>query len=308
MGLKDLVKRGGKWHPPRLILYGEAKVGKTSTLAQAPNPLFIGTDDGRRRLEVDGLDIPPDWETFVSQLETISEEAPLLGYKSVVTDTLNGVVDLCARYICRENFGGKWSDQRTGFMAWGGSGGWGAVSEEVRRVLPLYDALIDSGVWVLMVAHSTAARVRNPLEGDYDRYQPAVDRRVWARFREWADVILRVDFRKALIEEGGRKRAVSDSTRILRASPTVAEDVGTRVGYDLPAELPFSWDSIESNLGRADEILEGIRAGWSSLSKDQQQQAEAFLGTSLEELEEAPAHKARTLLNRMRLTEEVANE
>lgn len=308
MDLVNMISSGGEWHPPRLVLYGEAKVGKTSTCAEAPRPLFIGTDDGRRRLQVDGLPIPSTWDEFVSQLEAVAENAGSLGYKSVVTDTLNGVVELCAKHICRTQFGGEWANQKTGFMAWGGNSGWSAVSEEMRRILPLYDSLTDSGIWVLLLAHSSTAKFRNPLEGDFDRYQPAVHPKVWARFREWADVILRVDFDRKIIEEGGRKRAISDSSRILRSSPTAAEDVGTRVGFDLPDKLPFSWASIEDNLGQADDVLTEIRNRWGNLSKEQQQAGENYLGVSIDQIEKAPTHKARTLVNRLITLEEDSNE
>jgi len=300
MSLKDIIASGGGWAPPRLVLYGDEKVGKTSTVAQAPNPLYLGTDDGRRRLGVDGLPIPSTWDEFVGQLEQAVEEAPGLGYGSLVTDTLNGIVELCAEHVCQTQFGGKWNDTRHGFLAWGGNQGWGAVSEEIRRILPLYDQAIDASLWVVLIAHSSTQKVRNPIDGDYDRFAPAMDRRVWARVAQWADVIVRVDYDTTFLEEAGRRRAVTDGTRVLRCGATIADSVGCRVGYELPETIPFAWESIEEHLGkRTGEITERLRELWPLMTKDETKKAVAFLGVDLEELDKAPLHKCKSLINRL---------
>lgn len=301
--LKEQIVQGGAWVPPRLVIYGDEKVGKTSTAAQAPKPLYIGTDDGRRRLPVDGLPIPSTWEEFVSQLENVVAEAPGLGYGSVVTDTLNGAVELCAQHVCETQFGGRWNDTKNGFLSWGGAQGWAAVSEEVRRILPLYDSLIDAGLWVVLLAHSMTAKVRNPLEGDYDRYQPAMDRRVWARVAGWADVILRVDYEKKILEDPsspGRKRAITDGTRILRCAASAAEAAGCRVGYELPEIIPFAWESIEGHLGKPDgRTAAALRELWPLMTSAEVKKAESFLGVSFDQLEKAPLHKAKAMIGRL---------
>ena len=294
------IVKGGAWTPPRLVIYGDEKSGKTSTAAQAPNPLYIGTDDGRRRLEVDGLEIPETWGQFVQQLEQVAEDAPGLGYGSVVTDTLNGVIELCAQHVCATQFGGKWNDPKHGFLAWGGKQGWGAVSEEVRRILPLYDRLIDAGLWVILLAHSQTEKVSNPTDGDYDRFAPAMHKSVWARVGQWADVLLRVDYDVTYSEDGGKRRVVSDGTRVLRCAATAGEVAGCRVGYELPARLPFAWGEIEDHLGKPDSNLIGnLAEAWGLLTDDEQGKAETYLGVPVEHLDEAPPYKIKALLARI---------
>lgn len=300
MKLKEAIETGGAWVPPRLVIYGDEKSGKTSTCAQAPKPLYIGTDDGRRRLSVDGLALASNWATFVEQLESVADQAPDLGYGSVVTDTLNGVIDLCARHVCETQFGGRRSDAKNGFMAWGGAQGWAATAEEFRRTFPLYNRLVDAGLWVILIAHSATAHIKNPLTGDYDRWQPAIDRRVWEPIARWTDVILRVDYQITMLEEGGKRRAVGDGSRILRCSASAAESAGCRVGYELPETLPWSWDAIESHLGHNDgSTAKALRELWSSMSKDEARKAEGYLGVTFAELEKAPLHKAKALLNKL---------
>ena len=304
MSLEKLIEKGGDWVPPRLVIFGDEKSGKTSTAAQSPKPLYIGTDDGRRRLAVDGLPIPSTWDEFVTQLEQVVEDAPKLGYGSVVTDTLNGVVDLCAEHVCQTQFGGSWNDPKNGFLAWGGHRGWSAVSEEIRRLMPLYDALVDDGLWVILLAHSQTEKVKNPLAEDYDRFAPAIDKKVWSRFGRWADAILRVDYQVSYLEKDGRTKAVSDGTRVLRCAATAAEVAGCRVGYELPAEIPFAWSSIEEHLGQQDTTtLDTLTGLYDQVDTDVQNKVLDYLGIkSIDDLVLAPLHKAKAAINKLTAT------
>jgi DNA repair protein RadD len=45
------LRRGGDTRPPRLLIYGVAGVGKTKLAADAPNPIFLQTEDGLGRID-----------------------------------------------------------------------------------------------------------------------------------------------------------------------------------------------------------------------------------------------------------------
>lgn len=293
-----VIIRGGPTAQPRVVIYGEEKTGKTSTAAQAKNPLFIGTDDGRRRLNVDGLALPTTWGEAIAQLRWAAEEAPKAGYKTLVLDTLNGLVDLCAEHVCQTHFGGDWHDQRKGFFAWGGNQGWAAVSEEMKEVLTLLDRANDAGMWIVILAHTVTGKVHSPTEGDYDRWQPAVDKRVWARIGQWADVIARVDQTKTIKEENGRKVARGDGSTVLRCSANPSEVAGCRVGFELPDVIPFTWADIEDRLGGGGGTAAELTALWDSMEESEQKKATAFLGTP--DLNKAPIHKMKQLINRLK--------
>lgn len=296
MALKDLIEAGGAWHPARVVLYGDPKTGKTSTASKAPTPLFLGTDDGRRRLRVDGLPIASEWEQFKAQLTAVAEESSKT-HRTIVIDTLNGITQLCAEWVCKAQFGGRWNDPAKGFLAWGGNQGWASVSEEMKPILVLLDRCIANKQWVILIAHSKVESVKNPIEGDYQRFAPDLDRRVWARFSQWADVILRVGYRIA-VKDG---KAVSEGERVLHASATAAEEAGCRVGYELPPTLPFSWEAIEAHLGQTDESATAeLQRLMAALDGDALAKAEKYLGATIANLTTAPAHKVRTLTSRLK--------
>lgn len=305
MSLKDLIQRGGDWKPSRVCWYAWEKFGKTRLACAAPKPLFIGNDDGRERLPVDGLPQAENWRDFVAQLETVAAEAKAGGYKTVVTDTINGIVDLCAEHICETQFGGKWNDPKHGFLSWGGSQGWSAVSEEIKRLLPLYDKLIEDGIWVILIAHSDVQNVKDPLAGTYHRFAPAMDRRVWARFFGWLDVILRGDYDISFREESGQRLAVGGDKKIWRCGGSVAESSGCNVGYSLPSVIPYDdpqscWQILYDHLGEnASSVYDELRKLWGTMDKAKTAKAIEFLKCDIDNIEDAPIDKVRALLNRL---------
>jgi len=292
------TKKGGDWVPPKLVIYGEEKSGKTTTATQAPRPLYIGTDNGCRRLDVDYLDPPETWLEFVEQLQFVAEYAKADGFETIVTDTLNGVVDLCAQWVCQTMYGGKWDDPKYGFLAWGAKG-WNGVDEQMRKVLPLYDKLIDSGVWVVMLMHQRIERITLPEGGEYTRWMPAVHKTVWPRIGQWVDATLRIDYDKSTAEVDGHKRVITDGTRLLRCGDTLADVAGTRAGYELPAEMPLSWASIEAHIGNVNFVDE-LAALIADLDATEGVAALEWLGVDLEHLGDAPTHKVVDLIGRLR--------
>ncbi|MCA4918989.1 MAG: AAA family ATPase [Roseomonas sp.] len=45
------LRRGGDTRPPRFLICGVAGVGKTKLAADAPNPIFLQTEDGLGRID-----------------------------------------------------------------------------------------------------------------------------------------------------------------------------------------------------------------------------------------------------------------
>jgi hypothetical protein len=146
---------------------------------------------------------------------------------------------------------------------------------------------------VLLLAHTGVANVKNPIEGDFQKYQADMDKRVWAVVSGWADVILRADFDFVVSREGKRPgRAIGDSTRILRTTGSAAEDAGCRVGYELPTEpIPMSWAELERHLGSDPKTLAEVQRLWEVLSPSESAKAMAWLG--VQKLTDANLSKLR---------------
>ena len=297
------VFRGGEKKPPRIVIYGPPKVGKTTFGSAAPAPIFVTTEDGVSNVPVDQYPKAESWDDVVNNLTEIAKGPH--SFRSVVVDTLNGAAELCARKLCATLYGGRWEAQKgaEGFLSYGK--GWAAVSEEMRQVLPLLDACRDRGMTVLLLAHTGLLNVKNPIYGEFQKFAPELDKRVWARFSAWADIIGRADYDYVVVgarpEEGKRGRAAGSNTRVLIFGGSAAEDAGCRVGYELPEQIGFMWEEFASLLGGKGTMVDSVRSGWSVLTPEEAGKTLAFLGvTSLEAIDSAAPQKLAQIANRLK--------
>jgi hypothetical protein len=286
----------GERKPPRFVIYGAPKVGKSTLAADMPEPLFIPTEDGIDGLSVARTPRPSTWSELLSTVKDVVSEKHT--FQSLVLDTVTGAADLCAQHVCKEIFGGQWGDK--GFGSYGK--GWAATSEEFRALLALLDQVRAKGMIIMLLAHTGVLSVKNPDGSDYTKWSIEADRKIVARITAWADIIGRADFQHSITKERGESRGkvVSTDTRIISFSGSMAADGGARVGYELPPELPLSWSAIAEHLGRKSDVADEVRKLWHLLPADRSAKVLSYLGIkSLADIEQAPAQKAATTLNQL---------
>jgi hypothetical protein len=294
--------------PARITLYGPPKIGKSTFASEAPNPIFVQTQDaGIDNISVDKFAIARSWEDILANIEEVLNGKH--EYKTLVLDTLNGTATLASQFVCNTVFGGDWGPK--GYAAYGQ--GITRTVIEIGKLVNLLDLCHDKGMGVIILAHTGLHAVKNPVEGDFQKYAPDVDRKIWGRLFGWPDVIMRADFLYTVIKSDNPKakgRAIGTSTRVLHCSGTAAEDAGTRAGFELPETLPLSWQAFSDALGNDTATLTEVLELWPLLTPDQQQKSMAWLG--VKKLEDAYVSKLRELLNRLRQikadTQPVENE
>jgi hypothetical protein len=281
-----------------MVVYGEPKLGKTTFGSETPAPIFVTTEDGANGLDIEQFPKADEWGALLANIRQVAEGDHK--YKTLVVDTLNGAADLGAQHICKTAFNNDWGEK--GFASFGK--GWDTTSEEMRKLLPLLDACRDRGMMVLLLAHTGVNTVRNPIDGDYSKFQPALNRKIWGRFSAWADIILRADFEYtvAITDKKAHKgRVIGTTTRILKCSGSAAEDAGCRAGFELPDVLPFSWQAVADALGKDNETLGEVKKRWGLLPAERQAKALAHYG--VRKLEDLAVGRLRQLLNHLKTIE-----
>lgn len=236
------IKRSTGIKAPRVMIYGPHGLGKTTFGAGAPNPIFIMTEDGLGRLEVDHFPLATSYQDVIDAIGTLYNEDHNFG--TVVIDSLDWLDNLIWQDIHA-----KHDDKALAY-------GKGAViaADYWRTILDGLSALRDDkGMAVVLIAHCEIKRFDSPEVDPYDRYQPKLQARSSALVQEWVDGVffcnLRVLTKEA--EVGFNKevrRGITTGERLMYTTEKPAYMAKNR--YSLPDSMPLSWDAFATAIAQ----------------------------------------------------------
>lgn len=232
------VKSGRLQKPPRIVLYGVEKIGKSTTAAGAPSPIFIGAEDGTSELDVARFPEPRSWPDILQAIHVLETDSH--DYKTLVLDTLDWAEPVLWRFICER-------DHKRSIEDYGYGKGYVAAIDEWRVLLHRLDALRDKkGMAVVLLGHAVIRSFKNPTGDDFDRYQMKMHEKSTGLVKEWADAVLFAAFETFTkkVDERGKAKGISTGARVVHTTRTAAFDAGNR--YSMPEELPLSWSEIDA--------------------------------------------------------------
>lgn len=225
----------------KTLLYGPEGVGKSTFLAQFPNPLFIDTEGSTKHLDVKRFDpCPTSWAMLKEQVKFVIANKPC---STLCIDTVDWAERLCVDHICSQ--AGKKSIEDFGY-----GNGFTMVNEEFGRFLNLLNDVIEAGINVAISAHSQLIKFEQPDEaGAYDRYElklgfKKTEKRTAALLKEWADTMLFANYKTIVIatDDKGTKHKAYGSERVMYSTRHACWDAKNRWG--LPAECKFDYSEI----------------------------------------------------------------
>jgi hypothetical protein len=228
------ITRGVRQTAKRVNAYGVEGIGKSTLASQFPNAVVLDTEDGTNHLDVARVSVS-SWMDLEGALHELIRDNQ--GFKTVVIDSIDWAERLLIDHLLKK--ANKRSIEDFGFGK-----GYTMVAESVGRLLAVCDSLIDQGVNVVMVGHSTVKRVSPPdMDEGYDRYELKLTKQSGPLVKEWADCILFANYRTKLVAgEDGRTRAKGGRERVLHAERTAAFDAKNR--YGLAPELPMTIEAL----------------------------------------------------------------
>lgn len=200
-----------------ILIYGRAKVGKSTLAAKFPSPVFLATEAGLNHLEVFKVNCN-SWEKF---LEACAE----LGtgdhkFKTIVIDTIDNLVIYCSEWVCKEH--GIHHPSELGHGR-----GWHLITSELNRVLLKLSSLPYG---LVMISHSIQEEIETKIR-KYNRWTIAVSGKNKNIFLNMSDMILFID---SEVSKDG------EETRLIRTKPSMNFDAGDRSGL-LPDVLPLDY-------------------------------------------------------------------
>ena len=230
LSLQNLVRKSSD-KPPRIVIYGRGKMGKTTLASEFPNPIFIQTEEGEGSIEI---------TTFANEpLKKYSEieeaiEALLMqdhDFKTVVIDSLTQLEPIIWAEVCRKH---NWQTIESA----GYGKGYIEADATWRHFLDGLEELRRKGMTVVMIAHEQVEQFSDPERDDYSRYKIRLHKRAEAMVRERADVVGFLNMVIILDKgENGKEtpKAKGSGQRTLHLAPKPTFEAGNR--YDMPAQI-----------------------------------------------------------------------
>lgn len=230
------IKKSTGIKAPRVMIYGPHGLGKTTFGAGAPNPIFICTEDGLGRLEIDHFPLATSYQDVIDAITSLYDEEH--NFNTVVVDSLDWLDNLI------------WQDINARHDAKDLAYGKGAViaADYWRGILEGLAALRDDkGMAVVLIAHCEIKRFDSPEVEPYERYQPKLQARSSALVQEWCDAVLFCNYKTIVKHEevgfnNKVSRGVTTGERLCYTTEKPAYLAKNR--YGLPDSIPLIWDSF----------------------------------------------------------------
>jgi hypothetical protein len=242
------ITRGKIVRPPRIILLGVEKIGKSSFAAGSNSPIFIPIkgEEGIDDFEVDKFPVCHSLDDIDSALDALLEGGH--NYKTVVMDSASTAEPVIWQAVCDEN------NVASIELAGGGYGkGYGFALDKWRSVTEKLDQLRDEQKMAsIIIGHVKVKTFNDPERPSYDQYQFDINEKVAHMLFRWADFIGFANKNIGITEEKGGfnkkviKGADLDSdTNYLFTKKTPAHPGGGRGIYGkLPSEIPLYWEAF----------------------------------------------------------------
>jgi len=232
----------------KVVVYGTEGIGKTTFASKFPRPIFIDTEGGTVRYDVERFEQPESWKDIIDMVNyIITEDTP---YKTLVIDTADKAEALCIKHICKQN-------DKNSIEAWGYGKGYTVLGEEFQNLLPLLDKVVEKGINVVITAHACTRKIEQPDEmGAYDHWELKLGKKTAPLLKEWADLLIFANYKTNVITtETGTKKATG-GRRMMYTTHSPVWDAKNRFG--LSDELPFEFESIAQIVPGADGYIEHI--------------------------------------------------
>ena len=232
---------------PIVVMHGAPGIGKTTTAAKFPNPVFIQTEDGcPGGLTISSFGLSESFASVIEALTWLGKEAH--DYQTLVIDSLDALESLVQAALCADR--GYASIESPGF-------GKGYVELDkywldflrgcnwLRR---------NRNMVIVMIAHSEIIMINDPRTAAYSSYALRLHKRARGLVEDSADLIgfLATDV-VIKNEQGGfgktRARADGGSARWLHCEPRRAFTAKNRFGMPERILVPLSFD-YQSTLGK----------------------------------------------------------
>lgn len=247
----DSIKKGAVNLPPRIILLGVPKVGKSTFASQAPDAIVIPVkgEEGMDDLDVSKFPTVNTFDELMQALGTLCTQEH--SFKNLVIDSTSALEKLIWAKVCEVK---GWSSiEDPGFGK-----GYAEVDVYWQKLTDTLDWLrSNKGMASIMIGHVLVKPFKDPESESYDTYQFDIHKNASAMLQRWCDSTLFAN-RKAVVKKDDagfnkkEKTAIGGDTPYLFTQARPAHPGGGRGVYGrLPYQLDLHWEAFMAAVSEA---------------------------------------------------------
>lgn len=244
--------------PPRIVIHGPEFVGKSTFASQAPNPIFIQTEDGLAGIDATAFPLCTSYDEVIHYLGRLGTEPH--SFTTAIVDSGDWLERIIHAKVC--------ADEKVATVALAGGGfgkGYELAQNYFKNILSWLDYLrMARGMTVILICHSYVVPYNDPLSEPFDRYELALHANkrgagTRSMVTEWADVLgyaarqtvvaMKEDTTRAPDKDGKRptvaRGSVLNKMNKLFLTGTPAFAAGNR--YNLPDSVDLTWEAFSGS-------------------------------------------------------------
>ena len=233
----EKITRGVIKKPQLILIYSPDGVGKSTFGAQAPNPIFLGPEEGTNHLDVARFPSPKNWSEVLGAVDELIKEKH--DFKTLVIDSADWIEPLLFQEICTR-YGAKSIELAAGGY---GKGYSESVTEWQKLAKSLARLRDERSMNIIIIAHSEINKFNDPsTQTEYDRFSLKLYKKASAFLREFVDCVFFANFEVYATKDGDKQKHFGDGARVIYTERRPGFDAKNRMG--LPFQIPLSWDDF----------------------------------------------------------------
>ena len=250
--LKD-ISHEARHLPPRIVLLGTPKVGKTTWAANAPGAILIPVKGEEGADDMTCAKFPTA-QTFDDVMEALGTLATAEhGYQFVVIDSATALERLVWEKTCQAE---QWPNiEKPGYGK-----GYVCALTQWQKVMEALDWLRNNrGMGVILIGHVKSKVFNDPLLEPYDAFMWDIKDNAASAFIKWADCVLFARPKQFVKQVGSDQKtethAIGSGERCLftqerPAHPGGGRGVYGRLAYELPLTFEAWMNAVTAAMGQ----------------------------------------------------------
>lgn len=174
--------------PPRVLIYGNEGVGKTTLASEFPSPVFLQCEEGTPgEVELHSFGVLSDFASVIEAMTALYDGDH--EFRTLVIDSDTALQRLVFTETCRR--GDEHGNAKARIEDFGYGKGYVNAKSVLREFLEGCDALRrDRGMAIVHIAHSVVTRFDDPETTSYDRYEIDLHKQLLGEVTRDLDAIL----------------------------------------------------------------------------------------------------------------------